>query len=37
LAKGLAVDAIYVVGAWAFFGWMLQQVRERGLLSRFGE
>jgi hypothetical protein len=37
LMKGLAVDAAYVVGAWALFAWMLRQVRDRGLLSRFGE
>ncbi len=37
LVKGFAVDAVYVVVAWAFFAWMLRQVRDRGLLSRFGE
>jgi ABC-2 type transport system permease protein len=37
LVKGFAVDAVYVVGAWALFAWMLRQVRDRGLLSRFGE
>jgi ABC-2 type transport system permease protein len=37
LAEAYAVDAVYVVAAWAFFAWMLKSVRERGLLSRFGE
>jgi len=37
LMKAYAVDAIYVVFAWAFFAWMLRSVRARGLLSRFGE
>ena len=35
--KAYAVDAIYVVAAWAIFAWMLRSVRDRGLLSRFGE
>jgi len=35
--KGFAVDVVYVVAAWALFAWMLRQVRDRGLLSRFGE
>jgi ABC-2 type transport system permease protein len=37
LVEAYAVDAVYVVAAWAFFAWMLNSVRERGLLSRFGE
>jgi ABC-2 type transport system permease protein len=37
LVQAYLVDAIYVVAAWAIFAWMLKAVRERGLLSRFGE
>jgi len=32
-----ALDVVYLLVASAFFSWMLRQVRERGLLSRFGE
>jgi ABC-2 type transport system permease protein len=32
-----ALDVVYLAGASAFFGWMLRQIRVRGLLSRFGE
>lgn len=37
LAWALGLDALYAVVAWAVFAWALRQVRERGLLSRFGE
>lgn len=37
LAWAGALDVAYVLAAWALFAWMLRQVRERGLLSRFGE
>ncbi len=37
LAWALGLDAVYVLCAWAIFAWALKQVRERGLLSRFGE
>lgn len=37
LAWAFAIDALYVAGAAAVFAWSLRKVRERGLLSRFGE
>ncbi len=37
LALAFAIDGLYLVGAWLLFSWSLRQVRERGLLSRFGE
>lgn len=37
LAWAAALDVLYLVGASAFFAWMLRQIRARGLLSRFGE
>lgn len=37
LAWAFAVDLLYLAGAAWLFSWSLRQVRERGLLSRFGE
>jgi len=37
LVAAFVLDALYLLGGWALFAWMLRQVRERGLLSRFGE
>jgi ABC-2 type transport system permease protein len=37
LAWAVAWDALYVIAAAILFAWSLRQVRERGLLSRFGE
>ena len=37
LVWAFAIDLLYVAGAAALFAWSLRQVRERGLLSRFGE
>jgi ABC-2 type transport system permease protein len=37
LALAFAIDVLYVAGAAWLFSWSLRQVRERGLLSRFGE
>lgn len=37
LAWAGLLDVAYVLVAWGLFAWMLRQVRERGLLSRFGE
>jgi ABC-2 type transport system permease protein len=37
LALAFGIDVLYVVGAAWLFSWSLRQVRDRGLLSRFGE
>lgn len=37
IAMTLALDVVYLTVASSFFAWMLRQVRERGLLARFGE
>jgi ABC-2 type transport system permease protein len=37
LMWAFAVDVLYLAGAAWLFRWSLRQVRERGLLSRFGE
>jgi ABC-2 type transport system permease protein len=37
LVWAFAIDLLYVAGAAALFAWSLRQVRDRGLLSRFGE
>jgi len=37
LAWAALLDLVYVLFAWGLFALMLRQVRERGLLSRFGE
>jgi ABC-2 type transport system permease protein len=37
LALAFAIDLLYIAGAAWVFSWSLRQVRERGLLSRFGE
>jgi ABC-2 type transport system permease protein len=37
LAWAFAMDVLYIAGAAGLFAWSLSQVRERGLLSRFGE
>ena len=37
LALAFGIDVLYVVGSAWLFAWSLRQVRERGLLSRFGE
>jgi ABC-2 type transport system permease protein len=37
LAWAFSVDLLYIAGAAWLFSWSLRQVRERGLLSRFGE
>lgn len=37
LAWALGLDAVYALVAWAVFAWALKQVRDRGLLSRYGE
>jgi ABC-2 type transport system permease protein len=37
LAWAFSLDALYLAGAAWLFSWSLRQVRERGLLSRFGE
>ena len=37
LMWAFAMGLLYVAGAAALFAWSLRQVRERGLLSRFGE
>ena len=37
LAWAFAIDLLYIAGAAWVFSWSLRQVRERGLLSRFGE
>lgn len=37
LAAGGALSVAYLTASWMFFLWMLARVRDRGLLSRFGE
>ncbi len=37
LAWAFSIDIVYLAGAALLFSWSLRQVRERGLLSRFGE
>jgi ABC-2 type transport system permease protein len=37
LALAFGIDVLYVIGSAWLFAWSLRQVRERGLLSRFGE
>lgn len=37
LSLAFSIDLLYIAGAAWVFSWSLRQVRERGLLSRFGE
>lgn len=37
IALAFAIDGLYVLIAWRLFAWSLRRVREKGLLSRFGE
>jgi ABC-2 type transport system permease protein len=37
LSLAFLMDGLYLLVAWWLFAWSLREVRERGLLSRFGE